>query len=376
MINFGDDKVFIENYERLKSSRKMGKLYGCDKKSITTHAKKIGYNYSSNKKVKVTNIPIEDLIAMYEELGTIKKVAEQLGCSGTAISNYFSKCGYKPNNTSKLSNISDEEFIASYRELKSSEKLGEKYGCSSVAILNHAKKIGYDTSENKEYKLSDIDKQVIIESYYDKSSTDLAKEYQVSRGMITKLWFDAGLTGKQVINSKTSEIDLTGQTFGYWSVLYKTNKRTAGGNIYWRCRCKCGIERDVSSLSLRQGVSLSCGSHSNISKGNEKIKNLLLEAGIPFELEKKFPTCKDKKELPFDFYIDDKYLIEYDGLQHFQESIFNYEYTHTHDLIKNQWCKNNNIPLIRIPYTHYKELCLEDLLLEQSSFIEIMPTIN
>ena len=40
MINFGDDATFIANYEKLKSSRKMGELYGCDKKTITTHAKK------------------------------------------------------------------------------------------------------------------------------------------------------------------------------------------------------------------------------------------------------------------------------------------------------------------------------------------------
>ena len=35
-----------------------------------------------------------------------------------------------------------------------------------------------------------------------------------------------------------------------------------------------------------------------------------------------------------------------------------------------EWCKKNNIPLIRIPYTHYKDLKLEDLLLGTSVFIE------
>jgi hypothetical protein len=33
-------------------------------------------------------------------------------------------------------------------------------------------------------------------------------------------------------------------------------------------------------------------------------------------------------------------------------------------MFKNQWCKENNIPLIRIPYTHFEDICLEDLLLE------------
>jgi len=75
--------------------------------------------------------------------------------------------------------------------------------------------------------------------------------------------------------------------------------------------------------------------------------------------------------LPFDFYVNNKYLIEYDGEQHYdQKSIFDYEYTHKHDLIKSQWCKENKIPLIRIPYTRYKDLCLEDLLLNTSKYIE------
>jgi len=135
--------------------------------------------------------------------------------------------------------------------------------------------------------------------------------------MITKIWYDNHLSGKEIISSKTNEKDISGQTFGMWHVLYKTNKRSAGGAIYWRCKCNCGIERDVLGISLRQGLTLSCGQHSNISKGNEKIKQLLFSNNIPFEIEKKFKTCKDKTLLPFDFYINNKYLIEFDGIQHF-----------------------------------------------------------
>lgn len=45
-IIFGNEE-FIENYKKLKSSKKMAKLYGCDKKTITTHAKEIGYDYTT-----------------------------------------------------------------------------------------------------------------------------------------------------------------------------------------------------------------------------------------------------------------------------------------------------------------------------------------
>lgn len=263
----------------------------------------------------------------------------------------------------------NESFIANYEQLKSARKMGELYCCDKSSVLNHAKKIGYDVNSNKVYKLSTQDKQDIIDAYNIETSTALAEKYNVSRGMITKIWYDNNLQGKPIINT-TTEINLQGQIFHKWTVLNKSNKRSKNGGIYWHCRCECGIEKDVLGQSLRNGTSLSCGNHANISKGNVKISELLDENDIAYEIEKKFDSCRDKKHLPFDFYVNNKYLIEYDGVQHYQDSIFDYEYTHNHDIIKSQWCKNNNIPLIRIPYTHYDNLCIEDLLLETSSFIE------
>ena len=73
------------------------------------------------------------------------------------------------------------------------------------------------------------------------------------------------------------------------------------------------------------------------------------------------------------------YIIEFDGEQHFEPERFNnisieqakenFIKVQAHNKYKNQWCKNNNIPLIRIPYTHLNKICLEDLLLETSQFI-------
>lgn len=189
-------------------------------------------------------------------------------------------------------------------ELKSAEKMGKRYHCSSTAILNYAKKIRYNPALAKSYKLSKTDKEFIIHNYHNYTSTELAKKFNVSRGMITKLWYDNNLLGKINNNITTTEKDITGQKFGKWTVLYKTNKRNAGGVIYWHCKCDCGIEKDVLGSSLRNGLSLSCGTHSNISKGNEKIKQILIENNIPFKIEYKFDSCKDKKILPFDFYIN------------------------------------------------------------------------
>ena len=85
-------------------------------------------------------------------------------------------------------------------------------------------------------------------------------------------------------------------------------------------------------------------------------------------MEKTFETCinpKTKRLLRFDFYVNNQYLIEFDGIQHFIQSK-NWEPledTQYRDNIKNQWCKENNIPLIRIPYTKLNTLTIDDLLL-------------
>lgn len=372
MIDFGTNEEFIKRYKELKSSRKMAEFYKCNKTSVLNHAKKIGYDVSTNKEIKIRNIPAKEIYKEYLELGSCEKVAKKYNCSNTAIRNYLNDSGYSLNpNLGKLYNLSKAEFIKKYNELKSSSKMGMFYKCSPTTILNYANKINYNPNLNKIYKLSLKDKQYIIDSYQLKTSTELAKQFGVSRGMITKIWYDNNLLGKINKDIRTTEINLLNQKFGKWTVLEKTGERTADGGIYWLCRCECGVLRKVSSLSLRQGTSLSCGAHSNISKGNEKIKQILINANIPFVLEKKFKDRKDKKELPFDFYVDNKYLIEYDGIQHYdKESIYDYEYTHNHDLIKNEWCKKNNIPLIRIPYWHFKEIELKDLILETSDFIE------
>ena len=94
-------------------------------------------------------------------------------------------------------------------------KVGEKYKCSSTAVLNHAKKIGYDVNSNKNYKLQEKEKSDIISAYNsDKTSTELAEQYNVSRGMITKIWYDQNLRGKENNSGKNAALDLHGQKFG------------------------------------------------------------------------------------------------------------------------------------------------------------------
>ena len=94
----------------------------------------------------------------------------------------------------------------------------------------------------------------------------------------------------------------------------------------------------------------------NESRGERKIRLWLENNCILYESQKTFKNCYDKKPLPFDFYLPElNKCIEYDGIQHYEPIEFfggqeNFEYVVKHDNIKNEYCKNNGISLLRIPY--------------------------
>lgn len=92
--------------------------------------------------------------------------------------------------------------------------------------------------------------------------------------------------------------------------------------------------------------------------------------GVECEQEKRFKTCRDKKPLPFDFFIPDyNLIIEYDGEQHFKTRFFDnvsfkssLEYTQYHDELKTLWCEENGFELLRISYKDFNNI--EDILSE------------
>jgi hypothetical protein len=86
--------------------------------------------------------------------------------------------------------------------------------------------------------------------------------------------------------------------------------------------------------------------------------------------------CKDKRPLPFDFYVEVKdfyFLIEFNGEQHNKSIKYfggeeKYKDRIKKDKIKKDFCKNNDIKLIEIPYSKIDniEKILEDALNLQS----------
>ena len=99
------------------------------------------------------------------------------------------------------------------------------------------------------------------------------------------------------------------------------------------------------------------------SLGERTISEYLSRKNIMFEREKKFNNCRGIKQmLPFDFYLPEfNVLIEHDGKQHYipvnfygcsnEQAQKTFIELTTNDKIKEKYCLDNNIRLIRVSYT-------------------------
>lgn len=108
----------------------------------------------------------------------------------------------------------------------------------------------------------------------------------------------------------------------------------------------------------------------NSSKGEKLIYSFLMENGYNFKYQYFIAECKDQRSLPFDFAVfkdsnkdEILCLIEYDGWQHFNyrksSKFFNSPERllkiQEHDRIKDKYCIDKNIPLLRISYKDFKK---------------------
>jgi len=161
--------------------------------------------------------------------------------------------------------------------------------------------------------------------------------------------------------SLSNDVDHTGEVSAYGVKIIKKYKKNEIGQWIWECECGCGNHFYDIPARILNGHVRSCGCLKRSS--NELfISNILKTHNVDYIEQYTFDDCKSNKNYPlyFDFAIfrDDKLLclIEFDGIQHFESrEIFDGEigFTETkeRDLLKDNYCKNNNIVLYRFDYT-------------------------
>lgn len=165
-----------------------------------------------------------------------------------------------------------------------------------------------------------------------------------------------------------------GDKFGKLTAIKDLGLMPYGANQtrYTLCQCDCGSKPfPCRNEILLCGDLKSCGCMR--SSGECYIKALLNQNNIQYKTEYIFSDLVSENNYPlrFDFAIFDNnsnlsFLIEYDGKQHFYadggwntEEYF--QITHARDLKKNEYCKNHNIILKRIPYFIEQNFTIDDI---------------
>ena len=137
-------------------------------------------------------------------------------------------------------------------------------------------------------------------------------------------------------------------------------------NSMIKCRCKIhNIEWISQSWNILHGLA-GCPI-CNSSKGENAVAKILDLYNIKYIRQYKFDDCVYKAKLRFDFFLPDYNIcIEYQGEQHYfpvnfkgkdnTDYILEFQNNMIRDNIKREYCINNNITLIEIPYYKIDEI--------------------
>jgi very-short-patch-repair endonuclease len=141
--------------------------------------------------------------------------------------------------------------------------------------------------------------------------------------------------------------------FSYEKSIYLTNQT--------KVIITCPIHGDFEQRPLSHLQGMGCQSCSE-SKGEKIIAKFLDKYNVSYYRQHKFDDCKNIFSLPFDFYLP-KYriIIEFDGKQHFEPikhfgGLVTFEKLKVNDKIKNDYCEENYMNLIRIKYDQIDDI--------------------
>ena len=184
-----------------------------------------------------------------------------------------------------------------------------------------------------------------------------------------------GCLKQQHANFTKLKKDLIGKHFGKLTVIEETTQRQYG-KIVWKCQCECGNIIYLNTTRLTQHNDISCGCQKN-SLGASNIEKILQNHNINYIKEYVVHELNNKR---FDFaLIDDNNkpirFIEFDGEQHYRYSggwntKENLIITQKRDKIKNKWAKDNDIPLVRIPYWERDNITLDIIMGDKYRVVE------
>jgi len=263
-----------------------------------------------------------------------------------------------------------EKYTNSKTKIKFKCSCGNIHYCTPVSLLqgHTCGKCTCKEQHDKQRKnINDFKKQmlginenIVILGEYISNYTKI--KYKCECGNISYMTPSNLLRGHKCIKCSGSEIKTQSQIE---ETLYKNNPfiKIIGTYLSMKDKllCKCLICGNTWMASPQNIVYSNSGCpHCKKSKGEKRIYTYLTGNNIGFFYQYRFADCKNKRTLPFDFYVPDFNLcIEYDGEMHYIPVRYSKDkekmkekllYTQKNDFIKNEYCKNKNVDLLRIPY--------------------------
>lgn len=136
-------------------------------------------------------------------------------------------------------------------------------------------------------------------------------------------------------------------------------------NLHIICgSCKKEFVSSLNTIDIGSGRCPKCTKKKG--EGEYIIEKFLIENNLSYIWQHKFDDCRDILPLPFDFYLPDYNMcIEFDGQHHYEPAWGEERFKKTllHDGMKNNYCRWNNIKLLRIPYWDGNNI--EDILVKE-----------
>jgi very-short-patch-repair endonuclease len=336
------------------------------KDAINIHGDKFIYDkvdYISNQKKVIIGCKIHG----YFEQSPQSHLNTKVGCKKCADENRDRE--YKPKYTT-------EEFI-----LESKSKWGNKYDYSLVSYVNSRTKVKviYDGIIYSQTPASHLkypperymDQDIFLikakRKWSDKYDYSLVR--YVSTKVPVKIIYD-GIIYEQLphnhliyapeLKNKTTKSEFIERGNEIHNFKYKYDKLQYE-NDRSKVLITCPIHGDFRQTANAHLRGCGCKKCSE-SYGEKEISKFLDKFSIKYIREHKFEGCRNIYPLKFDFYIPSmRTAIEFDGIQHFQPlQIFGgteaFEKLKINDRIKEDYCEDNYINLIRIRYDQIDDI--------------------
>lgn len=267
---------------------------------------------------------------------------------------------YNYNNTGKKVYICNCECGKTNIIKNSTYRWNENSSCGCKAKENFSKKVSRHVDGEKFGRL------LVIETLWNETPVKVKCKCECGNIVILRKndvqslhTLSCGCLQKQRA-SESRFVNDTGYISSSGVTILNPYKRNNNGQMLWECECGfCKKHFYELPARIKNSHVQSCGCMKS-SIREKWIEQLLIENNINYKTQYTFSDCKNKYVLRFDFALFDQFnnliaLVENDGKQHFYPISYfggdeGFQLTQYRDKIKNNYCQNKNINLIRLPY--------------------------